>query len=82
MATLEQVAEGLVSWLNTINVTVPVSSVAELTDGKMVWKALRTAYMLDDRAVANKKQNASTRLVSLAGSRNPTHRNGYSVGRI
>lgn len=46
MATEEDVAAGLINWINSLEVAEPVSTVDDLTDGSVIWKVLRTAVML------------------------------------
>lgn len=43
MATEEDVAAGLINWVNSLEVSDPVSTIDDLTDGTIIWKVLRTA---------------------------------------
>jgi hypothetical protein len=46
MATEEDVAAGLMNWVNSLEVSDPVSTIDDLTDGTIIWKVLRTANIL------------------------------------
>jgi hypothetical protein len=41
MATEEDIAAGLINWVNSLEVADPVSTIDELTDGAVIWKVLR-----------------------------------------
>jgi hypothetical protein len=58
MATDEDVADGLVNWINSLEISSAVSSVTELTDGVVIWKALRAQlYHRSSRRKSNTLQN-------------------------
>lgn len=42
MALEEDVAAGLLNWINSLDVTDPVYTVDELATGEVLWKVLRT----------------------------------------
>jgi hypothetical protein len=46
MATEEDVAAGLLNWINSLEVAGPVSTVDDLIDGSVIWKVLRMATIL------------------------------------
>ena len=41
MATEEDVAAGLINWINSLEIADPVSTIDDFTDGSVIWKALR-----------------------------------------
>lgn len=46
MAPDENVAAGLLNWINSLNVTDPVHAVEDLASGEVLWKVLRAAHLL------------------------------------
>ena len=44
MATEEDVAAGLINWVNSLNVTAPFYTVDEITTGDVLWKLLRLSH--------------------------------------
>lgn len=41
MAYEEDVATGLLSWINSLDITDPIDSIDDLATGKILWKVLR-----------------------------------------
>ena len=41
MSTEEQVAAGLLDWINGLSVSSPVAAIDDLADGVVLWKVLR-----------------------------------------
>ena len=52
MATEEDVAAGLIDWVNSLAVADPVSTVDDLSNGDVIWKVLRKENMSLSTAAA------------------------------
>jgi len=46
MATEEDIAAGLIDWLNSLSISSPVYTIDDLSDGSVIWLALRMAASL------------------------------------
>lgn len=44
MATEEAIAAGLIDWVNSLAVANPVYTVEDLSNGLVIWKALRMLF--------------------------------------
>jgi hypothetical protein len=59
MASDEDTAAGLMAWLNSLDVVDnDVQTVSDLSDGTVIWKALRTSLLPPVSTLANHPQSA------------------------
>lgn len=63
MATEEDVAAGLINWVNSLEVADPVSTIDDLTDGSVIWKVLRKS--LRDRVITGLTGYRTDRCIEL-----------------
>jgi hypothetical protein len=57
MATEEDIAAGLINWVNSLEVADPISTIDHLTDGAVIWKVLRGYLVWSDSSDTDQLQN-------------------------
>ena len=64
MATEEEVAAGLLDWINSLGVAEPIKTIDDLNDGGILWNSLRTLYFLPKDTVSDLQSAQNKSIVS------------------
>jgi hypothetical protein len=67
MATEEAIAAGLIDWVNSLSVAEPVYTVDDLTNGDIVWKALRALNLSHTDRLHSLTAFRTNRSIQLSG---------------